>query len=98
MMNWLRKHNRKSLSSPFRRFCLAGLYSRLFGFQQTPFSAVLVVNGRKVPYKRFDVLLQRRTREQEGALTDEAMAALKSAVIQDLVRETALLQESAATA
>jgi len=51
-----------------------------------------VVNGQKIPYKRFEVALQRRVQHQEGALTDEKLAAYKNSVLQDLVREAVLLQ------
>jgi peptidyl-prolyl cis-trans isomerase D len=47
-----------------------------------------------VPYKRFEQALNRRLAQETGQVEEEKLAALKAAVIQDMVQETVFLQEA----
>jgi peptidyl-prolyl cis-trans isomerase D len=95
MMKWLRKHNREIMIFTFCTFILGGVvFTGVQSFAVTPFSAVLVVNGEKVTYKRFETLLQRRLQQQEGAVSDEKLKSLQTSTLQELVQETALMQEA----
>jgi len=95
MMTWLRKHNKEILLVTFGTFVLGGVvFTGAQGFATTPFSPVLIVNGQKIPYKRYETLLTRRLQRLEGASTPEAAKAAKAAVLKDLVQEAAFLQEA----
>jgi peptidyl-prolyl cis-trans isomerase D len=95
MMNWLRKRNKEILIITFATFIIGSVaFTGAQSFSVTPFSAVLVVNGEKIPYKRFDQSLQQRIRQNQGTLSDQQLAQMKTAVLQELVQETALLQEA----
>jgi peptidyl-prolyl cis-trans isomerase D len=95
MMTWLRKHNKEILLVTFGTFVLGGVvFTGAQGFATTSFSPVLIVNGQKIPYKRYETLLTRRLQQEEGASTPEAAKAAKAAVLRDLVQEAAFLQEA----
>lgn len=95
MMTWLRKRNKEIMLFTFSTFLLGGVvFTGFQGFAQTAFSPVVVVNGDKVPYKRFETMLNRRVAAEQTPPTEEKLAALKAATLQEIVQETAFLQES----
>jgi hypothetical protein len=92
MMNWLRKRNREILLIVFLGFLVGGV--GLQSLSQTPLSPVLIVNGDKVPYKRYETLVQRYVSQEEGSVSPEKLAFIKQSALQELVRETTFLQEA----
>ncbi|MBI4397052.1 MAG: SurA N-terminal domain-containing protein [Elusimicrobia bacterium] len=97
MMKWLRKHRYKIFLVTIVGFLVGSFVG--FGsyfFSRSPYDAAIVVNGDKVPYKRYQSRLRQyiNNRRDSGPLDKEKMAALRQEVLQDLVRETVFLQEA----
>lgn len=95
MMTWLRKHNREIMIMTFATFLIGSVaFTGAQTFALTPLSAALVVNGDKIPYKRYQTALSNRISREQGEMNPEKATALKNTTIQELVQETAILQEA----
>jgi peptidyl-prolyl cis-trans isomerase D len=95
MMRWLRKHNKEILLFTFATFILGGVvFTGAQGFGVTSQSPVLVVNGEKIPYSRYQARYQQAVNRQDTPPAPDKVGALKASTLQDLVQETAFLQEA----
>jgi peptidyl-prolyl cis-trans isomerase D len=97
LMKWLRKHRYTIFLITIGGFLIGSFMG--FGsyfFTQSPYDAVMVVNGEKIPYNRYQNRLNQYIRQRESGdpLNEEKMKALKQQVLQDMVRETVFVQEA----
>ncbi|HRY28502.1 MAG TPA: SurA N-terminal domain-containing protein [Elusimicrobiota bacterium] len=98
MMKWLRKHRYTIFLITVGGFLVGSFMG--FGsyfFTQSPYDAAIVVNGDKIPYKRYvtryhQYLNQRR--DNNEPLNEENIKRIKQETLQDLVREAVFLQEA----
>ena len=98
-MKWFHKNRKKIFLLVIAIFVIgsfAGFGS--YFFAQSPFDAAIQVNGRKIPYKRFENLYQQVLEEQRQKspepLTDPQRDYLKRQVVQALVQEEVFLMEA----
>jgi hypothetical protein len=99
LMNWLRKHRYSIFLITVVGFLVGSFMG--FGsyfFTTSPYDAVIVVNGHKISYKRYQsryrqYLNQRRDQDKE-ALNEKKIAQIRQETLQDLVRETVFLTEA----
>ncbi len=95
MMTWLRKRNKEILLFTFATFILGGVvFTGFQGFALTPFSPVVIVNGEKIPYHRFESRLRLNMERETGPVAPDKAAALKDSTLHELVQEAAVLQEA----
>lgn len=99
MMDFLRKHTRTIFLITITGFiagAFVGFGSYLFG-SRSPADAVLVIDGKGVPYKRYANLLNRsieNLRENKQEVTDEVINQKKQEVLQDLIQEEVLSEQA----
>lgn len=96
-MKWLRKHRYTIFLVTVGGFLVGSFMG--FGsyfFTQSPYDAVMVVNGEKIPYKRYQNRFQQyiRQRKDDTPLDEEKIKALRQQVLQDMVREAVFVQEA----
>jgi parvulin-like peptidyl-prolyl isomerase len=98
-MKWFRKNRKKVFLLVIAIFVIgsfAGFGS--YFFSQSPYDAAILVNGRKIPYKRFENLYQRVIEEQRQKspepLNDQQREYLKRQVVQALIQEEVFLMEA----
>jgi parvulin-like peptidyl-prolyl isomerase len=98
-MKWFHKNRKKIFLLVIAIFVIgsfAGFGS--YFFAQSPLDAAIQVNGRKIPYKRFENLYQQVIEEQRQKspepLTDPQREYLKRQVVQALVQEEVFLMEA----
>lgn len=98
-MKWFHKNRKKIFLLVIAIFVIgsfAGFGS--YFFAQSPFDAAIQVNGRKIPYKRFENLFQQVVEEQRQKspepLTEPQREYLKRQVVQALVQEEVFLMEA----
>ena len=98
-MKWFHK-NRKKLFLFVIGIFVVGSFAGFgsYFFAQSPLDAAIQVNGRKIPYKRFENLFQQVLEEQRQKspepLTDPQREYLKRQVVQALVQEEVFLIEA----
>jgi len=96
-MNWLRKHRYKIFLITVVGF-IAGSFVGFgsYFFTKSPADAAIVVNGEKISYKRYRARFTQymNNRQDKAPMTQERTAQMKQEAIQDLVRETVLLNEA----
>jgi parvulin-like peptidyl-prolyl isomerase len=98
-MNWFRRHRKTIILSVVGVFIVGTFAS--FGsyfFDQSPFDAAILVNNRKIPFKRFEILygqvLEDQRQRSPTPLTDPQREYLKRQVIQGLVQEEVFVNEA----
>jgi parvulin-like peptidyl-prolyl isomerase len=98
-MLWFNKNRKKLFLLVIGIFVIgsfAGFGS--YFFSESPFDAAIQVNGRKIPYKRFEALYQQVVEDQRQKsptpLTDPQREYLKRQVVQALVQEEVFLMEA----
>jgi hypothetical protein len=96
MMTWLRKRNREIMLLTFGTFVIGGVvFTGAQGMGQTGFSPALIVNGEKISYNRFQARLRQNVDRQGAAgLSEDKREALKRSTREEMVQETAILQEA----
>lgn len=98
-MKWFHTHRTKIYLVVIAIFVVgsfAGFGS--YFFDQSPLDAAITVNGRKIPFKRFDNFYQQVLEEQRQRspqpLTDPQRDYLKRQVVQSLVQEEVFVMEA----
>jgi peptidyl-prolyl cis-trans isomerase D len=98
-MKWFHKNRKKIYLIVIAVFVVgsfAGFGS--YFFDQSPLDAAVTVNGRKIPYKRFDNFYQQVLEEQRQRspqpLTDSQRDYLNRQVVQSLVQEEVFVMEA----
>ncbi|MBL8022853.1 MAG: SurA N-terminal domain-containing protein [Elusimicrobia bacterium] len=98
-MKWFRDHRKKIILSVVAIFVVGTFAS--FGsyfFDQSPFDAAILVNNRKIPYKRFETLygqvLEDQRQRSPSPLTNPQREYLKRQVVQSLVQEEVFVNQA----
>lgn len=98
-MKWFNK-NRKKIYLLVIGIFVIGSFAGFGGyfFSESPFDAAIQVNGRKIPFKRFENLYQQVLEDQRQkspeSLTEPQQEYLKRQVVQALVQEEVFLMEA----